>query len=107
MNFSIPLPASFLISAVSTTESWLVKMTIGPDPVINMYAFICAIPRQRVRVPFRSAATTISSRRMGRAHSTQKRHGEAMDVQRGRVHQDGTKAQANSPSATAEIAASI
>src|SRR6516164_137448 len=33
MNFSIPLPASFLISAVSTTESWLVKMTIGPDPV--------------------------------------------------------------------------
>jgi thiamine pyrophosphate-dependent acetolactate synthase large subunit-like protein len=25
MNFSIPLPASFLISAASTTESWLVK----------------------------------------------------------------------------------
>ena len=36
MNFSIPLLASFLISAASTTESWLVKMTIGPDPVINM-----------------------------------------------------------------------
>ena len=33
MNFSIPLLANFLISAASTTESWLVKMTIGPDPV--------------------------------------------------------------------------
>src|SRR6516162_3845532 len=97
MNFSIPLPASFLISAASTTESWLVKMTIGPDPVINMYAFICAIPRQRGRMPFRSAATTVSSRHIGLAHSTQKGLGEAMDVQRGRVHQDGTRAQANSP----------
>jgi hypothetical protein len=48
-------------------------------------------------MPFHCAATTVSGRRIGPAHSTQKRHGEAMDEQRGRVQQDGTQAKANSP----------